>query len=798
MNILKKTTALLLTAATALTAAGCSAPAETDGGSLIPLVVGTSEFSRKFSPFFAENATDTSIVNLVCPPLMTMDRQGGIVYNAIAGETASYNGTEYTYTGPADISVRENEADGTTVYTVKIRDDIRFSDGTYMTADDIIFTYYVLADPSYTGSSTLYSVPIKGMESYRTQIPQAALEKYGVLADEIYAAGRNGEGDSFTAVQQELYWRCVDEAVKAELQEIIDKVSAEYLTDEYAQVIGATADEISASDELKLVFAMAMWGFGEAAEGVFSFADGTEYNFGGGVYPTLDDAAKSVLVQYDGDLIAFSDAESAGTINAYADARVMFIEALSEAESGEAGAVESIEGIRKISDTEVEITTDGYTAAAIYQIGGISVAPLAYYGDKELFDYEKNSFGFERGNLSSVEAKTQKPMGWGPYKFVKYENKIVYMEANEFYYSGEAQTKLLQFRETQETDKISGVGQGTIDLSEPAASLEGLEEIRSYNSNGELSGDKLATSQTDYLGYGFIGINSATVNVAGEPDSAASKSLRKAIATILAVYRELTVNSYYGDTAKVIDYPISATSWAAPQKTDPDYRTAYSVDAAGNNIFTAGMSDSERIEAAKTAALSFFEAAGYTVEGGKLVSAPDGAKLGYEIFIAGGGSGDHPTFALVTAAKEALSELGLTLTVNDPADPNAMWNSVHANTHELWCAAWQATVDPDMYQVYHSTNTVGGGGTGSNHYNIADAKLDRYITEARESSDAAYRKELYKQCLDVILDWAVEIPVYQRMNTVVYSAQRIDSSTMTADMTPYWGWAAEIDKIKMK
>ena len=44
-----------------------------------------------------------------------------------------------------------------TTYTVKIRDDVKFSDGEPMTADDIIFSLYVYLDPSYTGGVTLSS-----------------------------------------------------------------------------------------------------------------------------------------------------------------------------------------------------------------------------------------------------------------------------------------------------------------------------------------------------------------------------------------------------------------------------------------------------------------------------------------------------------------------------------------------------------------------------------------------------------------------------------------------------------------
>ena len=69
----------------------------------------------------------------------------------------------------------------------------------------------------------------------------------------------------------------------------------------------------------------------------------------------------------------------------------------------------------------------------------------------------------------------------------------------------------------------------------------------------------------DNLGYGYIGMSANTMNVGGEPASEASKDLRKAFATVLAVYRDVAIDSYYGERASVINYPISNTSWAAPQ-----------------------------------------------------------------------------------------------------------------------------------------------------------------------------------------------------------------------------------------
>ena len=102
-----------------------------------------------------------------------------------------------------------------------------------------------------------------------------------------------------------------------------------------------------------------------------------------------------------------------------------------------------------------------------------------------------------------------------------------------------------------------------------------------------------------------------------------------------------------------------------------------------------------------------------------------------------------------------------------------------------------------MYQTYHSTNIVGAGGTNSNNYGIQDEELDSLIMEARESADQSYRKATYKQAMDIILDWGVEVPAYQRQDANVFSTERINIDSIPADMTPYYGWLAEIQNIEM-
>ena len=357
---------------------------------------------------------------------------------------------------------------------------------------------------------------------------------------------------------------------------------------------------------------------------------------------------------------------------------------------------------------------------------------------------------------------------------------------------GAPNIKNVQFKETQEADKIPGVVQGTIDLSEPSISKANVEQISSENSNGELVGDVLTTTLADNLGYGYIGMCSLNVKVGDDPSSEQSKDLRKAIATVIASYRDVVIDSYYGDAAEVIQYPISNSSWAAPQKSDPDYEIAFSKDVDGNDIYTEGMTDDEKYEAALNAALGFFEAAGYTVEDGKLTAAPSGAKLSYEAIIPGGGTGDHPAFGILTGAAEQFAKIGFELTINDLSDSSVLWDTLSAQKAEMWCAAWGATADPDMYQVYHSK------GGSAYQYAIYSDELDQLIEDARASADQSYRKAVYKECLDFIVDYAVEIPTYQRQNGVLYSSERIDTDSIMPDATPFYIWMDEIATLQMK
>ena len=733
-------------ASSAATASGeststATAEASTTAASDGTLVLAETGFESKFSPFFAASAADNDVIDLTQIALLGADRKGEMVLNGIEGETREYNGTDYTYHGPADCVVTEN-ADGTVTYDIKLREDLKFSDGEPVTIDDVIFSMYVFLDPTYDGSVTMYSTPIVGLEEYRNSM--------STLSKLIAEAGEdNTDYTNFTEEQQKAFWDAVNDGGVKFAQEIVDYMMANGATD--------------------VASAAAGWGFDGLA------ADATAKDF-----------FLAIGEQYDWSFSAM-EAESAGS--ALSELIPEDVYAYSTTGVNVGNAVANVAGIVKTGDYSMTLTTSELSTTMIYQLQ-MPIAPLHYYGDESLYDYDNNSFGFVKGDLSGVRSKTSAPLGGGMFTFSKYSDGVVYLDANPDYFNGAPKVAHVNMKETQEADKITGVQAGTIDISDPSYSLEVADQIADINGAEGEDGPVITTRLKDYRGYGYIALSAKNVNVGGDPSSQASKDLRKAIMTVIAAYRDEGIDSYYGDTATVINYPMSNTSWAAPSVTDDGYQIAYSTDMDGNEIYTSDMKSEDKYAAALQAALGYFEAAGYTVENGQITAAPAGAKMEYQVNIGASGNGDHPSFQTLTNAAAALKTIGFTLTVNDMANASDLFASYQSGAAEGWVAAWQSTNDPDMFQLYHSQGAT-------NYYAINDADLDELIMAARQTTDQEARKAMYKEAMEIILDWGVELPVYQRSEATIFSTERVNIDTIAKDQTPYWTYKSELNNLEL-
>ncbi|MBT7217857.1 MAG: hypothetical protein HN873_05640 [Chloroflexi bacterium] len=313
------------------------------------------------------------------------------IFNAIEGETVSYNGTDYLYKGPADVKVEYDETTDTTKYTAKLRVGMKFSDGMPVTIDDLIFSYYTFLDPTYAGSTTLSSYDILGLKDYQTQTTSDVFDKYNAMAAAIYEAGSDHEwsdADAWTQEQQDDFWAKLTAEWTNDVAGIVAYVKANYM-DAYAEAYTTyTPEQISGNEGMEVMLGMVLWGFGEigddgalttaVTETVFDLVD---------TFPTVEDYYNETVAAYEGDAVEYAGVESANGTDVLGNVYSDFIGNWGPQDESMGGeGVPNIAGIVKVDDYTAEVTVKGFSAPAVYSILGIQVSPLHYYGDADLYD----------------------------------------------------------------------------------------------------------------------------------------------------------------------------------------------------------------------------------------------------------------------------------------------------------------------------------------------------------------------------------------------------------------------------
>lgn len=364
---------------------------------------------------------------------------------------------------------------------------------------------------------------------------------------------------------------------------------------------------------------------------------------------------------------------------------------------------------------------------------GIPVVSQEYYG-----------VDFSKGHLEGVKSRDKEPHGAGPYVYKGFNNNVVSFEANPHYFKGEPKVKHIKIQVIDRKNAINAVSRQDADIADGDASPDTLKEIEKHeNIHNEL---------IDNNGYGYIGMNAELV-----PD----KLVRQGIFHLLD--RTPAVQAYYGDLASVIERPISQVSWAYPQDATEYY----------------GFSPEKALEK--------FKEAGYEQVDGKLVK--DGKQLVLNVAYPGGETDNHPVKPVFSTLKTEGEKLGMEVNLQN-MDGASFFSALQSGQLAMWAAAWQAVPDPDMTQIYRSDGPT-------NHYKIKSAELDKLIDEGLKVLDQEKRKEIYAKALDLVMEEAVEMPFYQRKNLVMFNSNVVDIDSLPEEMTPYWGYNAEIENLQL-
>ncbi len=300
--------------------------------------------------------------------------------------------------GIADITYTEEES--SVLYTVKIGDNVKFSNGKEVTAKDIAFTLYACCDIDYSGWAPVKYGSIDGMVEYQYGCEEAA--------DII-----------ITNEQIENELKNPSEKTQAYL---LDRVIFPVLEEEYRWIEHLYTDPAykgTEADELIKQY--------PEASGLFAYYYSVDEKY----IPAND---KSALMSDIADMYV-TDIDLLSTIygsdlksNAEACARRALTEAALEGIS--VTKTEYIRGINIIDEKTLAVRLNDKSEDALEKALGVFVVPFDVYGKNCTFD----GVGFDI-DISSVLDNTLQPVGAGPCVFEKYtEGKGVKLSENKYYF----------------------------------------------------------------------------------------------------------------------------------------------------------------------------------------------------------------------------------------------------------------------------------------------------------------------------------------------------------------------------
>jgi len=782
-------------------------PKETISNEETPLVVSTEALDAVFNPFFYTTGADGDVIGQTQIGMLSTDEKG----NVVCGENEPCVVENYTN---ETVGTQEDNKSGSydsyyTDYWFAIKKGIKFSDGTDLTINDVLFNLYVLLDSAYTGSSTLYSTDIKGLKAYRAQTEdesqQDEFDSYyrGIAADRIaliteWCKNKDSTLSDLDAIDE----TCQAETPSFSIISYIDKAK-----EMFKEELNSDWNTASTSiEDYKKYGFTETWQVFLSMEGLITFdndkavkdtpaavqwngndklTDYSQVALVNKVYSDYIGAEDISLDTYKSHLEAIT---SGGWATASNLLTYIKSKAIQEALGGQK-TIKSISGIttensdsigstKKIALYEnhdiLKIRVNGVDPKAIYNFS-FTVAPMHYYStDDEIakFNIAEGNFGVSLADTDFFEKmqKKQVPVGAGPYKATNdttsatktpaksefWHDNIVYMERNNYFYTvgsglNNAKIKKLRYKviaTTQLFDAVTGNAQEVLYAS-PSAKQAYIQNLKANS--------KCDYTLPDNLGYGYIGINAGKI-----PNIHIRRAIMYAMNTQLCL-------DYYKDSslATIINRPMTSNSWAYPAGCTAYYPFDDSTDS--------------------TKIKQEVSEAGYSLDSSGKYKNSEGDTLKFTFTIAGD-STDHPAYAVMKNAEDILNKLGSEVTTT--TDANALKKLANGNL-EVWAAAWSSTIDPDMYQVYHKDSKASSvknwGYTEifnvDSNYNYSEEQeiigaLSDNIEKARKILNESSRADIYHTCLDEVMELAVELPTYQRKNLFVWNKTYINSSSL--------------------
>lgn len=724
-----------------------------------PLVFSTQDVDGVFNPFFSTSATDSTVVGMTQISMLSNDKNGNVTYGD--GEAVVTKDLQII---PPPEGSKAGSTDYRTTYYFVLKNNIRFSNGSYLTIKDVLFNLYVYLDPAYTGSATMYSTDIVGLAAYRTQsgdeneqdaFKQQFMQKAATRINSLISASNailkehaseDLTSDSFRTYLQayastrgEAYANIVkdyDEALvefKKELQTDFSNFKDSYQDQKFYDENGVLCSEATFTTDVEMFLYNEGYISWSKKDKALVYATGTPE------YTKNMTEEEAIAFVYNANI-----PENIATVIQYWATATTLREtiandAMEQYFQTATKAYTNISGIRFANRTEpvtvngvtygvpeynadgsvignevLSITINGVDPKAIWNFA-FAVAPMYYYSDEAhiaAFDYESH-FGVEYAsqsfmtNVVNSSDKIGVPVGAGPYVASKASGGTDHVSATDFRNGGviyfEANPYYVMGEPLIKKVRFQVISATQMLSALYRGEIDYVEPNAKPETISELNSkasDGIANKSIQTAGYGYIGINAGKV-----PDIEVRQAIMHCINTQECV-------DYYQTTATAIYRSMSMSSWAYPEGCTPYY--PYIGGPVPENLEVVNPAYKDYvIQLGKKAGDTFTEdeqlafinalvqRAGYTVNGNGVYQ--NGNQVLKYTFTVAGEETDHPAWQAMNHAAELLNKCNFEITVS--TDANAL-KKLSTGALTVWAAAWGSTIDPDMYQVYHKDSSA--------------------------------------------------------------------------------------------
>ncbi len=444
------------------------------------LVVGVpANFEEKWNPFMAESAYDQQVIEQI--------------FTAPQRINANNEMTDWA----GSISYEE-QADGSVIYTVKVKEGMVFSDGEPITIDDYIYSLYVLSDPSYTGPAALITEDIEGIKEYYYDDPNytSTIENIAAEVAEKYSPDTISEEDFLTYLKEtdlEGWWDGDPNGQVAK-----DYTWSDYITDEG---FGDELAKIDATDPDAMLDLLAKVEYTNYADGY--------------------DPASWWQNKLEQEYIA-------GNLEDGID-------------------VAEITGITRVDDYTATVK---YNSVNIYGDRAInaSLAPEHYYGE------------LVKGDVASI-ISNMVPLGSGPYVWGGFSDNIATCTANVNYFEGVPNIGTVKWQYVPEADTISALASGEIDIANPSGSKENVEELESQGITFDLTDNAgygymgiNCNNLSQNVRKGMFSLMNRRPSVEGYYGTEIAQVIERPMTTVLSEYPQDAALYYEYSPEKALEY----------------------------------------------------------------------------------------------------------------------------------------------------------------------------------------------------------------------------------------------------